>query len=257
MPRDTRTNPEYSRPFPRKLVAYLDILGWTELTLSGNDARIFTTLSFAKGEIKFADGQLAPGDNLRKSMFSDSIAYSRAPSPEAAGRLVFQVMATCMSLLDYGHYIRGGLSVGPLGHAGDMIAGRALIEAITLERSVAKYPRIVVADEAAPLLVLKRLTLPEVSQTFEDSDGVRCLEYFPIEVDGRRLQAVQERAAHIRETVEEDLKETFDAKKYPDHSRALERRTKYKWMLQYLDRVIAAPTAPPGGHRLDLVRAAR
>jgi hypothetical protein len=85
----------------------------------------------------------------------------------------------------------------------------------------------VVADEAAPPLVLKRLTLPEVSQTFEDSDGVRCLEYFPVEVDGRRLQAVQKRAAHIGETVEEALDETFDAKKDPDHSRALERPTKY------------------------------
>src|SRR3954468_8863798 len=107
MPRDTRTSPEYSRPFPRKLVAYLDILGWTELTLSGNDARVFTTLAFAKGRITFADGQLAPEDNVKKSMFSDSISYSSAPSPEAAGRLVFQVMATCISLLDYGHYIRG------------------------------------------------------------------------------------------------------------------------------------------------------
>jgi hypothetical protein len=44
-----------------------------------------------------------------------------------------------MSLLDYGHYVRGGLSVGPLGQAVDMIAGRALIEAVNLERSVAKY----------------------------------------------------------------------------------------------------------------------
>jgi hypothetical protein len=255
MPRDTRTKPEYARPFPRRLVAYLDILGWTELTLSGNDARIFTSLAFAEGKLDFADGQLAAEDNIRKSMFSDSIAYSSGPSTEAAGRLVFQVMSSCISLLDYGHYIRGGASIGPLGHAGDMIAGRALVEAVHLERSVAKYPRIVVSDEAAPLLVLKRVTLPEVSQTFEDSDGVRCLEFFPVEVDGHQLQAVQARAAHIRETVEEDLKETFNPKKYSDHCRALERRTKYQWMLRYLDRVIAAPTAPPDGHRLDLVRA--
>jgi hypothetical protein len=135
----------FSKPFPQRLIAYIDVLGWTELIRSGADVRIFGGLSFLKM------GQVS-GTPVTISNFSDTIVCSCAPTVNEAPWLIRQVQLLCMGLLRFDLYTRGALSLGELAHAEGMLAGRALTEAHALERDVAKYPRLVISDEVASLL---------------------------------------------------------------------------------------------------------
>jgi hypothetical protein len=128
-----------------------------------------------------------------------------------------------------------------------MIAGKALIEAHNLERSVAVYPRIVVSDRAAPLMTLPPRQGESPSgpaQTQVDTDGLQFLEPFPVEPNGGRLAHVKEMAVAIRENVSADHERTLNPENYSNHCVALNHRAKYSWMQRYLDGIINAPVWP-------------
>src|SRR3954468_9773101 len=87
------------RPFPRRLVAYLDILGWSGRTRAEANYDLFSAVGVARlfGDIRIMDKM--PGYSIKSSLFSDSIVFSCEPTPDETAQLVSRVQQLYLALL--------------------------------------------------------------------------------------------------------------------------------------------------------------
>lgn len=76
--------------------------------------------------------------------------------------------------LDKGFLMRGGLTIGSLKHIGNVIIGKALNKAVTIEENVAVYPRVVVEKVIGDFLMQDKRTAPFVDM---DQDGLYFINY--------------------------------------------------------------------------------
>lgn len=84
---------------------------------------------------------------IHVSMFSDSIVVSTPPSYPGLVANLKIVTALALQILELGALTRGGLVKGLVCQGEDYLFGPAVVMAYDLERTVAKYPRIIVGDE--------------------------------------------------------------------------------------------------------------
>jgi hypothetical protein len=114
-----------------------------------------------------------------------------------------------------------------------VLVGRALIEAHKIERDVAKYPRLIVTDDAAPFVVEPRFSLndtPGGSLVRTDFDGLKFIDIL------RGYTRDLEEIRAIRARVAADVARTYDGTlKAVD---ALNLRSKYEWTKRYLDQIL-------------------
>ena len=80
-----------------------------------------------------------------------SLTLVISAAPESA-RHVFTIAVIAISVaqivFEEGHYVRGAIVQGGLVHRPDTIYGPAFVQAHMIEKSVAKYPRVVIAPNA-------------------------------------------------------------------------------------------------------------
>lgn len=249
-------------PLGRRVLAYVDVMGWSELVSSRRGRRLFGNILRAVDEVSttaeqeelrkqdFARDGFQFGHTLKVSFFSDTLVCSCEDDPDEAAFLADLIQRLCVRLLLLGRYTRGAVTVGDLRHGdGGIVVGRALIEAHHLERSVAWYPRLLVTDPAVALLFSPRFSVndpPGPSQVETDVDGLNYLSIFPrLDESGRRSRGDHRAAREARAIVERDWRRTRDGRtrRYRDQAIALNHRAKYTWMMSYLTRVLADPTA--------------
>ena len=140
--------------YEQRVLAYIDILAWKDLIKrSADDFSVMATITKAVESLtehrRFVDhvGRSALGpQSIQLTVFSDTVVLSCRPNPRAVYFLCMHAKKFCIRLMEAGLYTRGAIVRGALYHSGDIIFGPALVEAYTLESSVAKYPRIVVAN---------------------------------------------------------------------------------------------------------------
>ena len=158
---------------------------WTPEVLNAIGAGLFILPANVQTEAArkriFERSGFAHGAAIRANFFSNTFVYSCEPSRDDGNVLVDRIQKLCGGLLGNGLLPRGAIVVGDLLHSEDgSIVGRALVEAHRIETSVAKYPRVVVSKEAAPLLVCRRPSgdfgPPQVRT--DRSDGLRYLDLF-------------------------------------------------------------------------------
>jgi hypothetical protein len=242
-------------PYATRLLCYLDILGWEALTrkpdqdtlkrIHRGTGLIEATAdihSWRKQQRHLSDSQL--GRSLSRSNFSDTIVFSCSPEPSDVRLMIEDIRRFWMHLIQLGHYVRGAIALGDARHDESAVYGPALVEAYRLESSVASYPRIVVSDDAGPVLDRIQLVSKEASPIFKDYDGLTCFDLFPTRPDGTRDPAIGAYATMVREQVVADLKKTRDRTTDADCIAALNHRAKYGWMLQYIDRVLLEVVPP-------------
>jgi hypothetical protein len=248
--------------FEMRMIAYVDVLGWTELIRSPRDSedvmrKIFAGTSNLEAAIwsegqrraEFVETEIPFGKSIAVSYFSDTVVYSCLPDRDEASWVAVQVQRLCSNLLTRGHYTRGAITVGELLHdqGNGTIVGQALIDAYEIDQSVAKYPRVIVADGAKDLLVGPRTNLDVdhgPSQCETDNDGLTFLDIFQKAEGGTRSQRALKNASAAKPIVEADHTRTFNAAKYPKLSLALNHRAKYAWILAHLNRVLRDPAHP-------------
>lgn len=153
-------------------MAFIDILGFRELVCS-SDQRAEEVEAVA-GVLR-AISSLGPPP-LEVTVFSDSIAISGPDTQVSTVALAATMVGH--SLLREAFLPRGGLAIGRLHHRGSIILGPALVHAYDLERTVAKYPRIVVEDEYAQRLLRRRTPIPWHLRLLRDGDGCYFLDLF-------------------------------------------------------------------------------
>jgi hypothetical protein len=155
-----------SSNYQQKYVIFLDILGFSKKIESENSDYILDILSVFRKEINrnnfndiplreihnqggfqyvdicFEDSKKICGDDFNCTSFSDNVVISINPN-QIGSRI--NVIRFCQSLqfelLMKGVLTRGGLSYGDIYHESDIVFGKALVDAVAIEKKI-KYPLI-------------------------------------------------------------------------------------------------------------------
>jgi len=251
----SRKRPGKVHTFGKRLLGFVDILGWSELVRQKRTfevlSRILHGVTLMEGNVQtetarkmiFERSGLKYGKTVRVGFFSDTLVCSSEPSRREGTLLLDRLQKFCGGLLGNGFLFRGAVVVGDLMHTDrGIIVGEALVDAHDIEQSIARCPRIIVTEEAAPLLVRQRSANrygpPQVRT--DRSDGLRYLDVYPTWTLGRRPPFVRNqvlRAKRILEAVVGRLPKP----RRPHDVRSLGVRAKYQWMISYLSEIADDP----------------
>jgi len=229
--------------YDQALVAYLDILGFRELVQTETAGRISRTIRVVRDAVKPTRDRRRVYEMTYQS-FSDLTVIS-IPILTAAnltirpGVLLSQIhrlAAAQVELLYEGIVLRGALTFGSIVRSYGQLFGPALIRAYDLERTKAKYPRIVIDDvifrelERNPALATHSDERDQILSLLEqDDDGyhfIDCLRAFRLNTDARSFRKIMRRH---RETIKMKLH------KFEDERGVLE---KYTWLAEYHNRSV-------------------
>ena len=246
---DQATEPVHGpQQVPRRLIAYVDILGWSELTNRGEAERIreaFALIERIHAEEKEQRGHLVASygpvaSTSGETTFSDSIVYSCFQDDWEIAWMVGRVQWICSRLLIAGHPTRGALCFGELEHTEHRIAGKALVEAHRIEREIAVYPRLVLTRQAEQMVTSSGVRWSHQPQIQHDRDGLPFLEIVGISAGRTRTR----HARRIAELAVDSCQRELGGIDPGDRVRAMNHRAKYGWLMSYLNGVLADPPAP-------------
>lgn len=153
----------YPSEMEGRLVAYIDILGFSSAILNGSeDVKNGATFliqklyHFDQKREYLIENQSIQDMSLEITSVSDSIIIS-TPRPKANEHLVFTLIKLCgytakmqAELLESGFLSRGGITSGKLIHQSSLVVGEAICKAVNLEKNVAKkygIPAVIVDEE--------------------------------------------------------------------------------------------------------------
>jgi len=143
-------------PYSERYVAFIDILGFREIIKrSETDSRLYETLVKTLSEIHAREP--IEGEetvDFQFQTFSDSIVISSASSKMGLAHLLRAICTLTLELMQESLLIRGGIAKGKLYHEKGVMFGPAVIEAYEIEKTIAKYPRVILSK-----------------QTYKDSQG--------------------------------------------------------------------------------------
>jgi hypothetical protein len=155
-----------SQIYERRLVAFVDILGWSEACKTESRELVEVTnhihrlaADYNQAEKDRINSINIPGvrplpwyQMVHVGAFSDNIAISL---PEFMGYSILGVVReVCVKLLPLGFLARGGITIGDIHHKDNVIFGPALVEAVQLEKE-AVYPRVVCSPALLDFLATK------------------------------------------------------------------------------------------------------
>jgi len=151
--------PDIQKDYEDRLVAYVDILGWTQATETKHAWELLQTLQPVIDRGSFHNEYMRQtalekhGDRVNPVMlgvqfgfFSDCFVSSVPASFE--GRIYSIVSDIMRPLLKQGFVLRGGIAAGKLFHQDNVVFGPALIRAYRIEQDEAKFARILVDRSA-------------------------------------------------------------------------------------------------------------
>ncbi len=175
--------------FEQRAVAFLDILGFKSLIREAENVRADRLISLKtviESHVRFDNANLdqnVPIELHPKYLFiSDSIIFS-APlkhgNYDGLDVVVVKSIQIAQKVLELGHLIRGGISVGPVFHENTNIFGSGYIDAFLTEQS-AIYPRIVLSNDASEIWASSTRAVPTLCLAEGRSQTVDILhpEYY-------------------------------------------------------------------------------
>jgi len=174
----------------RRYVAFIDILGFSALVKRVHSERhLFEEILAILREVAAYRPEVVEGGptDLWKNMlsataFSDNIVLS-SEARYSPALIAMASSILCLRLLGLGVFTRGGITCGSLYHDEHVVFGDALIEAYELERSVARYPRIVLDRTVASVLLNQPAPgVPDLRRI--DFDGIAHLHYLSPGIKG-------------------------------------------------------------------------
>lgn len=145
--------------FEHRLVAYIDILGWSKATESMSAADLYEILEplRLRGEShnesyrqqlvsKFGVNVNPMFLEVQYTFFSDCFVFSM---PTSMGARIYDAISEIMrELLKKGFAVRGGITAGQLFHRDQVVFGHALLSAHRIESEEANFARVMVDENA-------------------------------------------------------------------------------------------------------------
>lgn len=190
--------------YEERYVVFIDILGFTNMIYKSKECLeeydkvkkvLECIVSYKQGQEllsgflndhneRYKDDRY-PGAN-EIAIFSDSIIVSYAIE-DGLNNAIRNISCLVLDLLKMNVLVRGGISCGKVEHNGNVCVGPAMIDAYKMENNVAKYPRIVVDDEAIKRHieridneVVKKLNRASIDELVKCSDdGIFYIDYLP------------------------------------------------------------------------------
>lgn len=152
----------------QRIVAFIDILGFKQQTEDLQEKSLLDIISplyFAEvsnyGQKKiYQDVGLGKLHTTEMTFFSDSIVISC--DTNQVSDLILHIKKLSENFIEYGLFLRGGITLGKLYHNERIVFGPAMNEAYLLESGFAVYPRIIISDTVYSLI--KSTTEPAVSE---------------------------------------------------------------------------------------------
>ncbi len=170
-----RVRDEDSEPSFNHVVAFIDILGSSQILSVDEEEMVREYLRGVKGLYKMVQGEGAVGS---PKMFSDNVLiYTRGDTQEEVEAMISFVASIQWSVMrDFHMLIRGGVVIDKISHVpadpNDFIIGKAIVRAYEMESSKAIYPRIIVSDE-----VLERCASRDGNQPIKDDWDRPFIDY--------------------------------------------------------------------------------
>ena len=154
-----------TKPFEERFVAFVDILGFSSIVeRAATDGDTFETV---RDTLKDIDAQVQRLEEYRRRCASldPAARFLSSPTPiemtafsdcylisgkvsDGAWAVFAAAQALGANLLAHDVLTRGAVVCGAAYHQGRIGFGPAIIEALDIERNIAKYPRILVTDRA-------------------------------------------------------------------------------------------------------------
>jgi hypothetical protein len=171
--------------FEPALCAFVDVLGFREKInqayANGEQERLFVSLSeifkACGARIREAEEHLPM---LRIKFFSDNLilAYSTLPFFGSSLSHLCELLADYQLKMacNHGLFLRGAISAGTIGISDSLIFGDCLLKAHDLEKTAAKFPRIIVDPEIEKGLTANSAHL-NTTWLLRDSDAQLFVNY--------------------------------------------------------------------------------
>lgn len=230
--------------YEKRLVAFIDILGWSEAVQSsakeGEVAvkalgealvplKAFTNYTGSLGALMPETGW--HGDPVM-THFSDCVVLTVKDDISGRQHLLQALSVLSLSLVHHGFLLRGGIARGDVYHRNGMVFGPALIEAYELERDVACAPRVILSEELSK-------EFKEWGSLFErpwreDCDGLLFFNFLPPFLGNRVFQEQTELWQRVLLPVRELI--IKQALRYRERPKIF---SKYRWLARYFDEVCA------------------
>ena len=215
-----------------KLVAFIDILGFTSLVKSMHtNPEVHDRLLYA---LKLIKSRKAPelsdvtGYKIEVSVFSDSIALST--NCDNLWGLIWSCGSLQAEILKVGVLTRGGISKGKTFHEDDILYGEGMINAYRIESKAAIYPRIVID----PILISELNEGLRYYSLRQDSDSLWFINPFSFNaiIDGAEALAADGNDPH--ELYLEELGSHIDKGKA--EAKTVDQVSKWTWLNRvYMD----------------------
>ena len=197
------------------IIAYIDILGTTDILCSDDNERVAT---FIHNVSEMYDGLMDDGFNIR--IFSDNILFFDGYSEEGLDRLIDIACKTqYYFLIKYGLLTRGAIVRGSLFYNDVFVLGKGLVEAYDMESNVAKNPLVMISDD-----------LPHDNPLITVMDGVHLVNYmdytYDVENDCPNSDDLLKHKETILNLYENNLKQ-------PDSKKKESIKSKHTWVIRY------------------------
>lgn len=165
------------------VVAWIDILGFKSALENEAKAKdILKTLSELREEIAeidshykmFADAGYGGLGHTQITAFSDSILISEQYC--FANLVVMDTLKLSQLLIKKGFLCRGAIVCGELYHKNGIVFGNGLVEACNNEKTLAKYPRVILDSQTVEWLANNMSASDDYLRLIKlDKDGARFL----------------------------------------------------------------------------------
>lgn len=165
IPDELKDKMEYS------YVAFLDILGFKNMIFDDIN-KVFLALNRIK---EFSSSYCSVTNSMadmsvdvlpKATMFSDSVVISMPESDCYLEQFVEIISRLQYELLKEGILLRGGIELGYIYHDNFFVFGEALVKAYLLECETAKFPRVMISDDAI-----------KISQDFKNDEFTNTLDF--------------------------------------------------------------------------------
>ncbi|MBV9484350.1 hypothetical protein [Bradyrhizobium sp.] len=147
-------------PFEERAVAFLDVLGFTQLIKDAEihphrQLELFGIIASLDGHVKYDNRNVSaevPDPVKPKYIFiSDSIIFSaplRHGTYDGLGIIVAKTIQIAHKLMQMGHLLQAGINVGSVWHTGSNIFGTGYIDAYKTQAALT-HPQAILTDAAA------------------------------------------------------------------------------------------------------------
>jgi hypothetical protein len=201
------------KTFDEHIIAYIDFLGIKKIM--GDTCKSYDFLQIIQFLLKGTENvanlihsvnQIKPFDI---KIFSDNIVISQRINEDVAGDQIIGILNLIWSLqywalIQFGLFLRGGITIGELYMDENIVWGTGLIEAYNLENNLANYPRVLVSKSVIDKYDMYReKTLNIQAFIDKDLDGMWFVDYMMACVN---IKSMPNASESIKDTVKSYVK---------------------------------------------------